>query len=345
MNGRERFYATIERKNVDRPASWLGMPEAHALLALFDYYHVQTLSELKLAVGDDFFAVELPYHSPQSDAIYAAFDWYQGGKVDAQNRVLTADGCFKDAETLEDLAFFDWPDPEKYIDLSECERLIHEVPADKACLGILWCAHFQDTCAAFGMETALMNMLVSPELYRAVDEKIVAFYLKANEIFYKNTKGRLDAVLIGNDMGSQRAMMLSPELVREFIIPGCRKLTEQAHDYGVKVIYHSCGAISDIIPDLIDAGVDAIHPIQALAKGMDAEALKARFFDKVSFCGGIDTQQLLTQGTPGDVRRKVKELRTLFSTGLILSPSHEALLQDVPPKNIQAMFEEAQMIY
>ena len=338
MNSLERFYATAERRPVDRPAAWLGMPDPQALPGLFSYYGVKDIHELKMAVGDDFYAVEVPYESETAHAIYAAFDWYKNGEVDAMNRTLTAPGCFHDAEDMEDLVF-DWPDPAAYIDAAECRRRVEMAPEGKTVLGILWSAHFQDTCAAFGMETALMNMIAAPELYEAVNKKVLEFYLKANRIFYEATKGKLHAVLIGNDMGSQRGLMISPELVRRFVIPGCRRLTEQAHSYGLKVIYHSCGAISDIIPDLIDAGVDIIHPIQALAAGMEPEGLKEKFGDRVSFCGGVDTQELLVHGTPEDVRKKVEELKRLFPTGLILSPSHEAILPDVPPENIGALFE------
>ncbi len=338
MNSLERFYATAERRPVDRPAAWLGLPDPQALPGLFSYYGVKDIHELKMAVGDDFYAVEVPYKSETAHAIYAAFDWYKNGEVDAMNRTLTAPGCFHDAEDMEDLVF-DWPDPAAYIDAAECRRRVEMAPEGKTVLGILWSAHFQDTCAAFGMETALMNMIAAPELYEAVNEKVLEFYLKANRIFYEATKGKLHAVLIGNDMGSQRGLMISPELVRRFVIPGCRRLTEQAHSYGLKVIYHSCGAISDIIPDLIDAGVDIIHPIQALAAGMEPEGLKEKFGDRVSFCGGVDTQELLVHGTPEDVRKKVEELKRLFPTGLILSPSHEAILPDVPPENIGALFD------
>ena len=338
MNSLERFYATAERKPVDRPAAWLGMPDPQALPGLFSYYGVKDIHELKMAVGDDFYAVEVPYESETAHAIYAAFDWYKNGEVDAMNRTLTAPGCFHDAEDMEDLVF-DWPDPAAYIDAAECRRRVEMAPEGKTVLGILWSAHFQDTCAAFGMEKALMNMIAAPELYEAVNEKVLEFYLKATRIFYEATRGKLHAVLIGNDMGSQRGLMISPELVRRFVIPGCRRLTEQAHSYGLKVIYHSCGAISDIIPDLIDAGVDIIHPIQALAAGMEPEGLKEKFGDRVSFCGGVDTQELLVHGTPEDVRKKVEELKRLFPTGLILSPSHEAVLPDVPPENIGALFD------
>lgn len=345
MNSLERFYATIERRPVDRPAAWLGMPDSKAQPALFDYYGVKNLHELKLAIGDDFYAVEVPYESPEANAIYAAFDWYKDGNVDAEDRTLTADGCFKDAEEPEDLDFFEWPDPEKYIDREECRRRVLAAPEDKVVLGMLWSAHFQDACASFGMETALMNMIANPEVYEAADAKIMEFYLKANEIFYEATKGRLNAVLIGNDMGSQRGLMISPEMVRRFVIPGCKKLVEQAHSYGLKVIYHSCGSIVDVIPDLIEAGVDVVHPIQALAAGMQPENLKAKFEGKVSFCGGVDTQDLLVNGSEDDVRRKVRELREIFPTGLIISPSHEAILPDVPPRNIRALFDEATKVY
>lgn len=81
-----------------------------------------------------------------------------------------------------------------------------------------------------------MNMAAEPELYEAVDAKIMEFYLKANEIFYEATKGKLDAVLIGNDMGSQRGLMISPEMVRRFVIPGAKKLIKQAHSYGLRYI-------------------------------------------------------------------------------------------------------------
>lgn len=340
MNSIERFYATVERRPVDRPAAWMGLPNPEAQPGLMKCYGVKDIHELKHVIGDDIYAVDMPYESENSSSIFAAFDWYKKGEVDEEHRTLTSPGCFHDAETVEDLVF-DWPDPTKYINPDECRRRVEMVPEGKAVLGILWSAHFQDTCASFGMETALINMITEPELYEAVNDKILEFYLKANEIFYEATKEKLHAVLIGNDMGSQRGLLLSPDLIRRFVLPGCRQLVEQAHSYGVKVIYHSCGSIDKVIPDLIEAGVDVIHPIQALAAGMEPEKLKVQFGDAVAFCGGVDAQDLLVNGTPGEVKEKVRELRELFPTGLIISPSHEAIQRDVPPANIKALFEAA----
>lgn len=341
MNSIERFLNTIERKPVDRPACWLGMPDIKSQPALMEYFNAKSLHDLKLSIGDDIYTVEMPYKSPTSSAIYAAFDWYQDGNVDAEDRTLTAPGFFHDYEDPEDVNLFDWPDPAKYIDVEQCKRLMEQAPKDKAVLGMLWSAHFQDTCAAFGMETALMNMLICPELVEAINEKIIEFYLKANEIFYEATKGRLHAVLIGNDVGSQRGLILSPDLIRQFVIPGCKRLVEQAHSYGLKVIYHSCGSITEVIPDLFEAGVDAIHPIQAKAANMQAEYIKENFGDMGAYCGGVDTQDLLVNGTPEEIKERVYRLRSLFPSGLIISPSHEAILPDIPPSNIHALFEAA----
>lgn len=348
MNCIERFIATVERRPVDRPACWLGDPTPEAVPALCEFYGAKDVMELKKKCGDDFYAVEIPYQSPTCSAIFAAFDWYRNGSnVDVEHRTLTAEGCFAQCEDLEDVkkVEFQWPDPALYIDPKECQRLVDEAPDDRVILGMLWASHFQDVCAAFGMENCLMNMMTDPEMVHYVDDCIVEFYLKAMTIFLEAAKGKVHAILIGDDMGSQRGLMISPSLISEFVMPGAKRLIDLAHSYGVKVIYHSCGSIVEAIPLIIKAGADVIHPIQALAEGMDPEDLKKKFGNQVSFCGGVDTQELLPHGTPQMVAAKVRELREIFPTGLIVSPSHEGLQKDVPPENIKAMFDEATKIY
>lgn len=340
MNKKERFFATIAREPVDRNASWLGLPAPEAVEGLCRYFDVASIDELKMKIDDDVYAIEMPYHAPDSNAIYTALNFAKAEHHDSDfERTLTTPGFFEDAEDPEEVENFPWPDPAEHIPTEECRQLIDKVPEDYAIMGVIWSAHFQDTCAAFGMETALVNMLINPELYRAVDDRIVDFYLKANKIFYEATRGKLDAVLIGNDMGSQRGLMISPEQVREFVIPGTKRLIEQAKSYGLKVIYHSCGSIEPVIDDLIEAGVDVVHPIQALAKDMDVPHLKEKFGGRATFCGGVDAQDLLVHGTPQDVYDKVVEIRRHLPTGLIVSPSHEAILSDIDPANIEALFK------
>lgn len=339
MDHIERFYATIDRKEVDRPCSWLGLPDPAAYPNLFDYFKVSSVTELIAKLDDDIVPVEMPYHSPTSDAIYMAFDFAKAGTQDVEHRTLSAPGYFEDVTDPAKVEDFDWPDPALYIDPDECRAVVDNAPADKAILGVIWSAHFQDACAAFGMENALIQMHAAPEMFRAVIDRIAEFYLRANEIFYEATKGKLHAVLIGNDFGSQLGLMVSPQSLREFVFSGTGKLIEQAKSYGVKVIHHSCGSIRPVIGDLIELGTDAVHPIQALAAGMEPQELKDEFGDRVSFCGGVDAQNLMVNGTPEQVKQKVLELKTIFPTGLIISPSHEAILPDTPPANVEAMFE------
>lgn len=338
MNHIERFYATVERRPIDRPASWLGIPDPKAIPALLSHFGVNNMDELKAALGDDIYPVEIPYHSPESNAIYAAFNFAKDGVINVEERTLTAPGFFEDYSDPEKVDDFPWPDPEKYIDPEKCRQVVEAVPEGYAIMGIAWSSHFQDACAAFGMETALIKMMMEPEMFKAVIDRITEFYLKANEIFYKATEGLIHAVLIGNDFGSQSNLMVSPDMLREFVLDGTRKMIEQAKRYNLKVVHHSCGSIYDIIPDLIELGVDVIHPIQALAAKMEPDRLKQDFGTQVSFCGGVDAQYLLVKGTPEDIHNKVNELAGIFPTGLIISPSHEAILTDIPPANIEALF-------
>ena len=97
---------------------------------------------------------------------------------------------------------------------------------------------------------------------------------------------------------------------------------------------HSCGGIADIIEDLIAAGVDCLHPMQTSARGMDPDALAARFRGSITFMGGVDTQDLLQNGTPEEVDREIQRLLTVFGPRIIIGPSHEALLPSVRMENV-----------
>lgn len=338
MDHKERFFRTIAREPVDRNASWLGLPAEKAIPGLLQYFGVASVDSLKVKLEDDVYPIEMPYESATSHAIYTALDFTRKSTGNDFDRSLTVPGFFQDMEDPAMISQFDWPDPSQHISRERSRFLAAQAPEDAAVLGVIWSAHFQDTCASFGMENALMTLITCPEMFQAVDSRIVEFYLQANEIFFEATRGRLDAVLIGNDMGSQRGLMISPEQVRQFVLPGSRRLIQQAKDYGLKVIYHSCGSIEPVMNDLIDCGVDVIHPIQALAAGMEPQHLHDRFGSRICFCGGVDAQELLVHGTPEAVFEATLNLKRIFPTGLIISPSHEAILPDVNPANIEALF-------
>ncbi len=340
MDSRERFFATIRNEKVDRPATWMGLPVPGAIPSLLKHFGVSSMPEMKMKIGDDVWPVQVPYNNSPAFDIGCALDFSKGGLGGKQDeRTLTAPGFFEDFDDPGDVDKFRWPDPSKLMDRDESLRRVKEIPSDKISMAFMWSAHFQDVCSAFGMEKALTVAMMNPDMFKAVIDRIVQFHLEAGETFYEAVKGELDVVVIGNDFGSQEAMMVSSEFLRELVFPGTRLLIEQAKSYGFTVMHHSCGSVHPVIGDLFEMGADIIHPIQALARDMDARTLQRDFGGNGAFCGGVDAQNLLVNGTPKEVESFVEELISIFPTGLVVSPSHEAILPDINPANIEAMFK------
>jgi len=190
------------------------------------------------------------------------------------------------------------------------------------------------------MENYFLKMFLNPDVVHAVTRHLVDFYLEANKRLFDLAGNEIDAFFFGNDFGSQLDILITPDQFKEFIFPYFKQLTKLGHSYNHQVLLHSCGAIHRVIPDLILLGVDALHPIQAKAANMDAETLKRDFYGKVRFVGGIDTQDLLVNGTQQQVRDEVKRVKDLLGPGIVISPSHEAILPNVAVSNIIAMAEE-----
>ena len=192
-----------------------------------------------------------------------------------------------------------------------------------------------------GVKQALIDPSINSEFTRRLYEKITEFYLELNKRCFEEADGLIDIFMIGEDLGTQEGLLVSPKIFREFIKPYLAKHVQLAKRYGVKVMLHSCGAIHELIPDLIEMGIGILNPIQVRAKGMNPIELKREYGDKLSFHGGIDIQQTLPYGAPKDVRAEVRErIQTLGRGGYILCTTHN-IQPDTPLINILAMYEEA----
>ena len=139
---------------------------------------------------------------------------------------------------------------------------------------------------------------------------------------------------------------MSPEMWETFLKPYHVRLNEAIHGFGVKVIYHTDGAVMEAVEGLIDMGIDVLQALQFSAKGMEPRALKERFGDRLCFEGGVSVQTTLPFGTVDDVRREVEELIAVLGKGggYILGPSH-AIQAGTPAENIVAMFDTALSVY
>ena len=337
MTNRERFTKIMNRES-DHCGFWHGNPNPASIDYLFGSFDVKNDFELGLKLGDTCRWVMPSDHNmwvhPEGKPMFDVL----GG----QKRVsLGQPGVFADCEDISEVEAFDWPD-EKYIDFSGTLREIDRtIEADQAVLSGTWSCFFHDVCDFFGMENYFVKMYTDPGVVEAVTEHVVDFYLRINERLFAEAKGKIDMFFFGNDFGSQRDLLISPECFNKFVMPAFVKFTQQAHRHGMKVLLHSCGSIDRVIPQLIDAGVDALHPIQARAANMDAESLARKYNGKIVFVGGVDTQALLPFGTPQEVRDEVRRLRDLFGNNYVVSPSHESILPGVSHDNIQAMAEAA----
>ncbi len=204
----------------------------------------------------------------------------------------------------------------------------------------MWGCYYHIVADFFGMENYFVKMYENPAVVEAVTERVVDFYVAANEKFFAGLGDRADIMFFGNDFGTQRDLILSPDLFRKFVLPSAKRLIAVGKKYNKIVMLHSCGSIYRVIPDLIDAGVDALHPLQAQAAGMSAQSL-AQFKNDIAFLGGIDAQSFFVEATPAQIEEEVKRVRDILGPNIVISPSHEEILPNVPPANVLAMSRAA----
>lgn len=194
-----------------------------------------------------------------------------------------------------------------------------------------------------GFAQFMMDLALQPGLACSIMDVMLDFQLRQFEVLLQEAGDLIDVVLVGDDLATQNAPLISIEMYRKYVKPRQKKLYQfiKART-SAPLFYHSCGAITDFLEDLVEIGVDIINPVQVAARGMDPKWLKKNFGEVLSFWGGIDTQRILPFGTPEEVRkevrRKIDELAP--SGGYVLCAVHN-IQADVPPQNIVAMYEEA----
>ncbi len=200
---------------------------------------------------------------------------------------------------------------------------------------------FEMVCRIRGMEKAILDLAASPELAGMMLEQAAAFSLRIAKAACDRFP--LDWLWTGDDVGGQQAMIMSPECWRDMIRPHLAEIIDVGRSKGLWTAYHSCGSIRPIIPDLIEMGLDVLNPIQCNCPGMDPLELKKEFGAELSFMGGVDTQNLLPNGTADEVYRETMRLlegMTADGGGYILAASH-AVPPETPLENIFAMYKAA----
>ncbi len=335
MNSREKVMKIFNHNGDGQGAMWTGHPNDNTIPIYADKWGIEPTREAIFThLNDDcrWINADGAYHHPDGIPL---FDTSYGIK---QRATLSAEGCFANAETIEDIENYPWPSAD-YCDFTDVYKAIDKFQ-DKMVFTGMWSPFFHIVADFFGMENYFIKMYENPEIVEAVTERIVDFYVAANEKFFAGLGDRADTMFFGNDFGTQLDLFISPDNFRRFVMPSFKRLIAVGKKYNKKIMLHSCGSIYRIIPDLIEAGVDILHPIQAQASGMSAAEL-AQYKNKLAFVGGIDAQSFFVNASPQQIADEVRRVRDILGPNIVISPSHEEILPNVPAENVLAMAQTA----
>jgi len=232
------------------------------------------------------------------------------------------------------------PGPVNSKELSEGAKRLR-TGTDRAIIGLFGGNLFEVGHFLYRNDQFMMMLAAEPQHAHRFLDKLVELHLANLERFLAAVGEHIDIILFGDDLGMQTGPMMSPKMYCEFFKPRHKLLWNRAKELAeVKVMLHCCGGVRELMPHLIEAGLDAINPVQISCSGMNAAELKAEFGSELTFWGGgCDTRDVLPNGTPQQVAEHVrKQVETLSPGGGFVFQQVHNILANVPPENIAAMF-------
>lgn len=348
MTPRERVTAIINRRPADRiPVDLWTTPEVARDLR--QHFRCETDAGWQTAMGLDKIHWAVPGYRRLGMINDAASDgsgrtmWgartrsVQSGLATYSEVVQCPLAEFTEVRQLDDYPW--WPDPEAFA-YDEAAQWARRVAADGHPVMGPWISHFEIYCGLRGLEQALADLLEMPEFVEATLDKIEAVQTAMLERYLPMVQGVLDWVFISDDLGMQENLLMSMGTIEAHLLPRLRRWTDLIHSHGMKVMFHTDGAVRPLIPRLIECGVDILNPIQHVCPGMDCAELKREFGRDLIFYGGVENQRILPFGTPDEVREEVRYLlRTLGAGGGFICASCHNVQAGTPVDNILAMVE------
>jgi uroporphyrinogen decarboxylase len=339
MTARERWLAVLTRQKPDRvPMDYWSTTEATAKLMahLGCRTRVQMYKKLHVdyvvTVGPTYAGPRLPWNMDVFGCRYRYVDYGSGRYRECVHHPLAEYTSVADIQRN-----YTWPDPDWW-DYREIAGQINGHEAQPLRGGgsepLLIYKYLR------GDEQAFLDLVMHPEIVHYCLDKLFSLAYENTLRIYERIPGKVMITYVAEDMGGQDDLMIAPRHIREFLLPGMKRVIDLAHHNGAFVFHHNDGNCRPIIPDMIGLGIDVLNPVQWRCKGMEREGLKKDFGDRLIFHGAVDNQFTLPFGTPADVRQEILDnLRILGAGGgYILAPCHN--IQAVSPaQNIVAMYE------
>jgi len=336
VNSKERVIAAFEQRQPDRVPLWYGASAA-LTAKLIKECGVADEEALMRRLHVDFRRAHVRYIGPElKDKNF----W--GVKRAGIEYGQPITHPLADATTVEEVDTYDgWPSQD-WFDFEGLRRQCEDW-GQYAIIGGPWVVIFSDATELVGMTEFFVKMHTHPEVMHAVMQKVSDFYYELAVRFFDEVGDLLDIFFFGDDMGTQNALIISPDDWREFCRPHVERFVELGHQAGLKTMFHSCGAVREIIPDLCELGLDALNPVQVSARNMDIAELKKSFGSKLTFHGCIDHQHLLPFASEEEVRKEVRRTIDTMAPGggFCLAASHDLMLEDFPTRNVIGMYDEA----
>jgi len=338
MISRDRVLAAFAHEEPDRVPAWCGAStdfweKAKQRLGLDD-------EALRHRLGDDFRRVFAQYPPPDPELPPNAksmtpFGVFRAGFEYGQplNHPLAK-------AQLKDVHEYSWPDP-MAVDVTRVRDQAAAYDGQFAILGGDWSPFWHDLIELFGMENMYYKMYDEPKLIDAVLKYVVDYYAAVSARIFDAAADKIDVFFIGNDFGSQQGPLLSEKMFRRFILPHLTRLVDLGHNYGLKVMLHCCGGFAELIPAMIEVGLDGLHALQPCCRNMAPRRLKNQFGAKILLNGAIDSHHVLMEHGPEEVRAKTREVLEIMMPGggYVAGASHDWILPETPLQNVLAMYD------
>ena len=345
MTPRERVKVSFEHAQPDHtPCDYFATPEIRQ--ALLDHFGVKTDAKLRDRLGTDIRYVNPPYIGPElpsfDDGSKATIWGYRlRAMPNEYGKYSEAVTCpYAEWQTVEQAQAFNWPSPD-WFDYQAIPQMCSEFSEAAIATGGYGIGDFINGVArGRGVEQVLIDIALEEPVYLYIVEKRHQFFLEHIDRILQAAKGRIDVVLCGDDFGSQRGPLISPEKLDNIFAGRKKEFFDMVHSHGAKISHHCCGSSRAFIPRFIKMGMDALQTIQPQASGMNPYELKKDFGEKITFHGAVDVQGWLQKVQPDEVKAEINRLidRVGRDGGFILAPCHN-IQPDTPVENVLALYD------
>ncbi len=340
MTPRQRWEAVLNGEEPDRiPTDYWATPEVTSRL-MFDLECSNETELWRRLKIDRAHGVDPVYIGPERECNLWGLDFkeqvYADGTGIYEEVNVHPFANMSDPKELDD---YPWPSPD-WFDFSNIPDELERLEAWPVRGGSY--EPFLLYCSLRGLEQSYMDLALNPEFVEAALRKIFEFYYEFNTRLFEAAwpSGGVLFTYVAEDLGSQHGLLMSRDSIERFLIPNMKAMIDLAHSYKIKAFHHDDGSIREIIPRMIEIGIDVLNPIQWRCPGMEREELKRDFGEHLVFHGGVDNQHTIPFGIPQDIEQEVHDNMRILGAGggYILAPCHN--IQPITPtENIIALYE------